>query len=220
MKKAGLILWIVLLVTGVNAQKVSIEHALDQLGEGYNPTFRIKIPHATEKVLEKKWSGFLKDNDAKVRSSKGQIKGENAIINGLGPDTLQIFSRLSEDEDGMLLKVAVLKNGVFISPTADPDYCKRLETIFGDFAFNQAKEGLNKKIEDTADLLKDTQKEQSDLVRENEHLASDNESMKKKIAQNENTIDDNSKKSDELKQKIQAQQKSLELLRGKLSELK
>jgi hypothetical protein len=52
--------------------------------------------------MEKRWTSFLKDNNAKVRTSKGQIKGENTIIKGLGPETLQIFSRLIEDEDGVL----------------------------------------------------------------------------------------------------------------------
>lgn len=220
MKKHYLIIIGLLISSLTFAQKVSIEQSLDQLGEGYNPTFRIKIPHATEKVMEKRWTGFLKDNNAKVRTSKGQIKGENAIIKGLGPETLQIFSRLIEDEDGVLLKVAVIKGAAFVSPTADPDYSKRLESLLYDFAMNQSKDGLNKKIEIAAELLEDSQDDQKDLIKTNERLAQENESMKKRIAENEKTIEENIKKSEDLKVKIQGQEKSLEILRGKFTELK
>ncbi len=220
MKKIFMMLLMLLFSASSPAQKISVDYALDQLGEGYNPTFRVKIPHATEKLIDKKWTGFLKDNNAKVRSSKGQIKGENAVIKGLGPETLQIYSRLIEDEDGMLLKVAVEKAGVFVSPTSEPDYHKRLETILLDFALTHARIGLNEKLEDATELLEDNQKEQKNLVKTNERLANDNESMKKKISENENTIKENTKKSEELLLKIEAQQKSLEILRGKYTELK
>ncbi len=220
MKKYCLFLACLLGVATAFGQKVSIEHSLDQLGEGYNPTFRVKIPHATEKQIEKKWSGFLKDNDAKVRTSKGQIKGENTVIKGLGSDTLQVFSRIIEDEDGVLLKIAFVKGAAFVSPTADPDYCKRMETILNDFAMNQSKDGLNKKIEVANDQLLDSQKDQKNLIKTNERLAQDNENMKKRISENENTIQENTKKSEDLKIKIEGQQKSLEILRGKFTELK
>lgn len=220
MKKSYLVIVSLLICTLSFAQKVSIEQSLDQVGEGYNPTFRIKIPHATEKVMEKRWTGFLKDNDAKVRTSKGQIKGENAVIKGIGPEILQIHSRLIEDEDGVLLKVAVVKGAAYVSPTADPEYCKRLESLLYDFAMTQSKEGLNKKIEIAAELLEDSQDDQKNLIKTNERLAQDNENMKKRIAENENTIEENKKKSEDLKVKIQGQEKSLEILRGKFTELK
>lgn len=220
MKKFYLIVISLFLSAFAIGQKISIEHSLDQLGEGYNPTFRIKIPHATEKVVEKKWTSFLKDNGARVRTSKGQIKGENAIIKGIGPDTLQVFSRLIEDEDGMLLKVAFIKGSSFVSPTADPEYCRRLEDILKDFALLHAKDGLNKKVEIASELLEDSQKEQRNLIKATERLAQDNEDMKKKIAENEQTIEDNKKKTEDLKVKIEGQEKSIELLRSKFTELK
>jgi TolA-binding protein len=51
-------------------------------------------------------------------------------------------------------------------------------------------------------------------------MASDNESMKKKIAENESTIEENKARVEELKKRINEQQGSLEILRGKFGELK
>jgi len=220
MKMYRLIFILMLMTSVVSAQKISIEHALEQLGEGYNSAFRVKIPHATMKSVEKKWNSFLKDNNAKVKSSKGQIRGENAVINGIGPDTLQIFSRVMEDADGVVLKVAFNKGGTFISPESDASYNSRLEQILSDFAFTLSKEGLDDKLELATRLLKDSQKEQSSLEKSNENLSEDNESMKKKISENESTIEENKNKIEEMKRKIKGQQSSLEILRGKFSELK
>lgn len=218
------LIWMVLLFSCCStfsfAQKVKIEHALEQLGQGYNSAFRVSIPHATMKTVEKKWNSFLKSNKAKVRSSKGTIKGENAIINGIGPDTLQIFSKLVEDADGIILKVAFQKGGTFISPESDGSYNSRLEQILTDFAMEISKDGLNDKLAMAAELLKDTQREQANLEKSNERMATDNENMKKKIAENESTIEENKARVEELKKRIKEQQGSLEILRGKFGELK
>lgn len=202
------------------AQKVKIEHALEQLGEGYNSAFRISIPHASMKTVEKKWNSFIKNNNGKVKSSKGVIKGENAIINGIGHDTIQIYSRLVEDADGVLLKAAFKNGGIFISPESESTYNHRLEQLLTDFALELSKEGLNIKLEVAAALVKDSQKQQTNLEKTNERLTADNESMKKQIATNEETIEENKGKIEELKLKVKGQQQSLELLRGKFSELK
>lgn len=201
-------------------QRVKIEHALEQLGEGYNSAFRISIPHATMKNVEKKWSAFIKTNEGKARSSKGMIKGENVIINGISPDTLQIFSKLMEDADGIMLKAAFLKKGSYVSPESDASYNNRLEQLLTDFAFELSREGLTEKLEVATKLLKDTQEEQTDLEKNSERLAADNERMHKQIQENEATIEENKSKIEDLKLKVKGQQGSLEILRGKFSELK
>jgi len=222
MKKKFYLLIVLLAITHLQgySQKVKIEHALEQLGEGYNSAFRVSIPHASMKMVEKKWNSFIKNNNGKVKSSKGGIRGENVIIHGIGPDTIQIYSRLLEDADGILLKAAFQKGGVFVSPESESTYNHRLEQLLMDFALELSKEGLNNKLEVAAELLKDAQKEQTNLEKTNERLATDNESMKKQITVNEETIEENKGKIEELKQKVKGQQQGLELLRGKFSELK
>lgn len=201
-------------------QRVKIEHALEQLGEGYNSAFRISIPHASMKEVEKKWNGFIKSNDGKARSSKGVIKGENMIINGISPDTIQLFSKILEDADGIMLKVAFLKKGSYVSPESDASYNSRLEQILTDFAFELSRSGLNEKLEIATKLLKDTQEEQADLEKTNEQLSQDNERMKKQITENESSIEENKSKIEDLKLKVKGQQGSLDVLRGKFGELK
>jgi regulator of replication initiation timing len=201
-------------------QKVSIEYAIDQVGDGYNSTCRVKIPHASEKILDRRWTNFLKDNKGKVRTSKGQTRGENVRINGLGHDSLQFYSRYMEDADGMLLKVAVMRGGAFLSFKDNNSFNRQLENILLDFALTVSKEGLDRKVEEAEAMLASSKKEQNGLVKTNERLSLENENMKKRISENEATISSNAAKSEELTLKIQTQQGVVEQLRAKFSELK
>lgn len=220
MKKTILLILMLFMVQGVFAQNVSIENGIDQIGGGYNPSLRVKIPHTDEKTLKKKWISFLKDNGAKVRKSRKEIKGEHTVINGLGAEALEIFSSMSMETEGMLLKVAFVKAGVFVSPTGDETYMKRLETIMYDFALTQAKEGVNKKLEAVNDQFKKEKKEQQKLIKNNERMAAENESMKKRIEKNEAQTKENVEKVEQTKKNIETHSQSLELLRAKLNELK
>lgn len=201
------------------SQEVSVEGAIDQLGQGYNSSYRVSIPHASVETVEKKWSGFIREHSGKSKSSKGKIKGENLIIKGLGPDTLQVYAQVDESKDGVLLKVAVQRGDDFISRDKDSGYSKKLESILEDFAINQSKTGLNVKIEAAAGLLLMSQKQQTNLEKTNENLGKEIESMKKKIADNEAKIAENVNASEALKLKIEEQQKGLDELKSKLTEL-
>lgn len=220
MRKAALLLLMFFIANAVLAQNVSIENGIDQIGSGYNPSLRVKIPHTEEKTLKKNWSKFLKDNGAKVRKSKREIKGEHTIINGLGSEALEIYAIFSKEADGMLMKVAFLKAGVFVSPTGDELYMKRIETIMYDFALKQSKEGVNLKLEAVNDQFKKEKKAQQKLIKNNERMAADNENMKKRIESNENQIKENKEKIEQTKQNIENHSQSLELLRSKMNELK
>jgi len=220
MRKIALFILMFFMVNTMFAQNVSIENGIDQIGDGYNPTLRVKIPHIEEKALKKNWISFLKGNNAKVRKSNKGIKGEHTVINGLGQEMLEIYSNISKETDGMLLRVAFVKSGVFVSPTGDATYMKRLETIMYDFALRQAKAGLNAKLENVTDQFKGTKKKQEKLIRFNERMAADNENMKKRIEKNESSIKENKDKIEETKLNIETQKGSLEVLRSKLIELK
>lgn len=220
MRKIALLILMLFLANAVWAQNVSIENGIDQIGSGYNPSLRVKIPHTEEKSLKKSWTSFLKTNGAKVRKSRKEIKGEHTVINGLGSESIEIYAIFSKEAEGMLMKVAFLKAGVFVSPTGDATYMKRLETIMYDFALKQSKDGVNNKLEAVNDQFKKEKKAQQKLIKNNERMAADNENMKKRIESNENQIKENKDKIEQTKQNIENHSQSLELLRSKMNELK
>ena len=51
MRNIALLILMLFLANAVRAQNVSIENGIDQIGSGYNPSLRVKIPHTEEKSL-------------------------------------------------------------------------------------------------------------------------------------------------------------------------
>lgn len=204
----------------LSAQTVIIETGIEELGEGFNQAFRIAIPHIKPEDLEKSWRSFIKKNDGKVKASKKGIRGENIVIRGLGHDTLQFYSRIIEDKDGSMLKVAVENRETIVSATSNPQLHSGLERVLRDFALQNSKEGLDRKITIGVGMLNLTNRNRTKLESENKRLEADNERMKKAISANETKLEENKKKIENLKKQSEEQDESLKQLRGKAGELK
>jgi len=218
MKITTLLFGFLLLSISAFAQKVSIENAIDNIGGAYNSSYRVFVPHADMKLLEKRWTRFLKDNDAKVKTPKGEINGQNAIIKGIGPDSLQIFSHLQEGIDGVQLIVAIERKGAFIKP--DDSYAaKSLDKLLRDFAKGVAVEAIGNKTEIANDELESKQKEKNSLDRSNKRLSESIEEMQKTILENQKTIESNTKRLDQLKGEIENAKNAVEAIKSKSKDL-
>jgi regulator of replication initiation timing len=220
MKKIALLLLLSIAGFASRAQTVSIETGIEELGEGFNQAFRISVPHIAPDDLEKSWRSFIKKNGGKVKTSKKGIRGENVIIHGLGHDTLQFFSRIIEDKDGSMLKVAVETNETIVTSASNPQLHSGLERVFRDFALNNSKQGLESKINIAVGLITLTNRNRTKLESENKRLEAENERMKKAISDNEAKLEDNKKKIENLIKQGEEQGESLKQLRSKTGELK
>lgn len=206
-----------LIATQLNAQKLSITNGSENLGGSYNPTFQVFIPHANEKSVEKKWKSLLKDYRAKVKSSKDDINGTNFVLKE--KDTMQVYSRIIENADGITLNAAFSREGVFITPTTDQNDYDMLSKLLHDFALPIAKEGLEKKVDNADDLLKKKSKEHDNLVKRNEKIVKENEKMKEKISDNEREATENETKIGSLKTIIDQQKTAVEDVKSKSKDL-
>jgi hypothetical protein len=158
MKKIQLYLILISLITilsnvDVYAQKATVTNAIDDIGEGYNSSYRIYIPNCTVSMVEDDWVKFLKKNDAKVKSSKGTINGKNMVIAGLGKDSLNVFSKVAQQDSGVLITAAFQKGGEFIGPKSDESYSRQLEQILTDLAKKEATTGINLKVGAAVEIL-------------------------------------------------------------------
>ena len=202
-----------------NAQKITVTNSSEELGNGYNSAFTVFIPHTTERDVERKWVSFLKDNDAKVKSSKKGINGQNAIIKSICPDTLQVFSIIAENAEGISLSAAFSKNGTFIAPSTFADDSKMIEKILHSMALPLAKEGLEDKVKAAQKLLEAKISDQEGLEKTNNKLANENEKMKKQTQENEREIKDNEHKISDLKADVENKKTSLDAIKNKSKDL-
>lgn len=201
------------------SQNVKVEGVIEELGDGHNNAYRVTIPHSTEKAVEKRWTSFLKQNKGKVKSSRKGIRGENVVILAIGSDSLQIFSRLNEYQDGVLLSVAVQQRGVYMNAVTSPVDNAKMEEILRGLALELSRAGVQKKIEGASKELKSKVREQNNLKSDNEKMARDNERMRKAIEKNEQETKENNQRLQTLENEINVQQQTLDGIQGKSREL-
>jgi len=201
-------------------QKVNIEEGLEALGSGYNKSYKVFIPDADLKLTTKKWNDFLKKNKAKVKTLKsGLINGKNAVINGLGQDSIQVYSKITESVDGVTLSAAFDRKGTFLSPSSNLNDAKLIQQLLKDLATEVRKEALMEKIKVAEKFLSTKTKDQKTLEDQNSYLIGSNEKMKMQIAENELKINDNSSVIEKLKGEVVEQGNNLQTIKDKLKDL-
>ena len=219
MKKIFSILFVCSSVLLANAQKITVTTSTEELGNGFNSAFTVFIPHTTVRAVERKWVDFLKDNDAKVKTSKKGINGQNAVIKAICPDTLQVFSKIDENAEGISLIAAFSKNGTFISPSTFVDDAKMIDRVLHTIAMPLAKDGLEDKVKAAQKLLDAKISDQEELEKRNTKLANEIEKMKKETQENEREIKDNEHKIIDLKADVENKKTTLENIKNKSKDL-
>jgi len=199
------------------AQKIAVTTSIENVGGGNNPVIEVFIPHTNAKTAEKKWNSFLKDYRAKVKSSKGEITGKNFVLREA--DTMQVYSRITESDQGAKISAAFDSKGTFVAPGVLQSSYDLLATMLRSFALPLAKEGLDKKVEVATEALQEKTKAQQTLVKRNKHLGDANEKMKREISDNEREASDNEGKIANLKSDVDKHQETVNTIKAKEKEL-
>ena len=216
------IIWLFVVVISISnaaAQKVTVEHATMNTNDGYNSAFVVFIPHASMRTVEKKWIEFLKDHNAKVKSTRSEISGKNVTMKAIGPDTLQIFSKIDEAPAGVSVTAAVSRGGTYFAPSTFPADTKIIERMLKDFATPIAKESLDDKVSVAAKLLSVKLLDLENLKRTDKRLASEIERMKVEISENERERKDIDKQVSNLDKDIEGQKGNLETIKNMAKDL-
>lgn len=195
MKKLCMLVSMIFLSSLSYGQKVVVDEGLESLGDGYNNAIRVFVPHTNEKTLTKKWNEFLKNNHAKVKSGKSNtITGLYTVINGISPDSMTVYSKITEFQSGFQVAAVFQKGNEYIASSNHPKESSMIQGLLKQWGTEISKEALLKKLEDEEDVLKGQNKNKRNLEGSTKSLEENNESMKKQIAENEVKIEENKQK--------------------------
>jgi len=173
------------------AQSVIVDEGLEKLGGGYNAAIRVYLPYVADDLLADAWVDFLKENKAKVKKSKEEINAKNVVINGLGADTLVVYSTITPVDSGLQLAAVFMRENIAISTKSHPKEASWLIKFFKDWGKNISNQALLNKIEKEEKVLKDKGKDKKSLENNTNYLEQSNANMKNQIGENEKRIDDN-----------------------------
>jgi hypothetical protein len=173
------------------SQSVIVDEGLEKLGDGYNTAIRVYLPYVADDLLAEAWIDFLKENKAKVKKSKEEINAKNVVINGLGADTLIVYSVITPVDSGLQLAAVFMRENIAISTKNHPKEASWLIKFFKDWGKNISNQALLNKIEEEEKVVKDKGKDKKSLENNTDYLEQSNANMKKQIGDNEKRIDDN-----------------------------
>jgi hypothetical protein len=173
------------------SQSVIVDEGLEKLGGGYNAAIRVYLPYVADDLFADAWVDFLKENKAKVKKSKEEINAKNVVINGLGADTIIVYSTITPVDSGFQLAAVFMRENIAISTKSHPKEASWLIKFFKDWGKNISNQALLNKIEEEEKVLKDKSKDKKNLENNTDYLELSNANMKKQIGDNEKRIDDN-----------------------------
>ena len=222
--KITLFLLIGLFFMGVNnikaQKKVKVEETSYSFSTGKQNALSVIVYNADEDAVKKIWSKKMKGFKAKVSKKKGEIFADNALIKDMSENTMDIYAKTEPTKDGnVILYVAFNLGGAYLNSSDHPDMYKKAAKMMERFSKDISIEILKDDIKEQEKILKKQVNEKEDLEKRNEKLKKDIENYKEKIKKAEKEIEENKKKREEKIKEIEAQQKKVDELKGKLNKI-
>jgi peptidoglycan hydrolase CwlO-like protein len=209
----------ILAVFSSPAQQIVVKENLEKVGGGINNALVVNIPEADKDNVSKAWRKLMNGSGAKV-SGRTEIDAENVKIPLITTDTLFIFTVLDQ-KDGYVHQASAFRiKGEYLSSVNNPSAYREAERLVYNFAFDQARNAVQEKVDKEKRKLARLEKEFTDLDTENKDLAKDIETYTNRIQKAQATIKDNEKKKETTSRDIEQQRKVVDLVIKKLSEIK
>lgn len=212
MRKIILTLSALLVLTTVEAQKISVKNSSEKFSSGSQNAYTTTIYETSKDDVESKWKSYLKDfKNEKVKSDKGEIFGDNVMIKEWGNNPVDVYTTLEEDKKTkmVVMHVAFDLGGAYLS-SSESEKHKIAEKMVKDFAIKTTKESLGDKVKEQEKILGKLDDSQKDLEKDNKNSKSDIENYKGKIKNAESDITKNEADQSKKKAEIEAQKKVVE----------
>jgi hypothetical protein len=222
MRNLFLFIFMTLLTTIGFSQMEEITESKETMKEGTFNAIVVELLNADDKVALNVWKSFIKGYGAKatkVKKSKEYL-ASGAIIGGLNnSENVDVYAKVQEKGDDSELIVWIQMGEFYVSSGSFPsDYTAAVKMLEG-YVIEVAKELVNNDIEDEEKKMKRMEKEMDKLKKKNTGYHRDIEKAKDTIARAEGNIEENERAQKEQTSIIESQQKALQALKEKLSEM-
>jgi hypothetical protein len=222
MRNLFLFIFMTLLTTIGFSQMEEITESKETMKEGTFNAIVVELLNADDKVALNVWKSFIKGYGAKAKKVKKskEYLAIGAIIGGLNnSENVDVYAKVQEKGDDSELIVWIQMGEFYVSSGSFPsDYTAAVKMLEG-YVIEVAKELVNNDIEDEEKKMKRMEKEMDKLKKKNTGYHRDIEKAKDTIARAEGNIEENERAQKEQTSIIESQQKALQALKEKLSEM-
>ncbi|MFK7772913.1 MAG: hypothetical protein AB8F94_12280 [Saprospiraceae bacterium] len=222
MRNLFLFIFMTFLTTIGFSQMEEITESKETMKKGTFNAIVVELPNADDKVALNVWKSFIKGYGAKAKKVKKskEYLASGAIIGGLNnSENVDVYARVQEKGDDSELIVWIEMGEFYVSSGSFPSDYTAAVKMLEDYVIEVAKELVNIEIEDEEKKMKKMEKEMSKLQKKNNNYHRDIEKAKDAIAKAEKNIEENERAQKEQTSIIESQQKALQALKERLSEM-
>lgn len=178
---------------------LAITETRTPMSRGTQPALVVTIPGAQIKDVNAAWKNELKGYKAKVKEEKNEIFADNALVKAIGDNTIDLYTRLTETKEGVLMQLFVDLGGAFMASNTHPEQYKAAENIVYQFAVAQTKVAIGQQVVIAQKTLEKLQKDQKKLEGDGKALEREIEKDREQIKGLEAQIQDAQKLIEENK---------------------
>ena len=215
MKKVVSGLFAILFVFTLQAGTVKVIESNSKIAGSSNNVLTVIIYETDFEEVIKAWKKKMKSTKVKVKTSKGEIFADNAVIKNLGDHPMDIYARTEKVLGGAKLIVGVNLGGAFLNSRDHKDKYDAFAKFVEEFAENQIKESITEQVKDAEKELNSSIRKQENLVKSKERLKNKIVGYKNDIKEAEVKISNNESDQVAQKKKIEEQKKEVEAVKAK-----
>ena len=194
------------------------------MSRGNNDALILELPSADDKMVEKLWVDWLKD-EYKVKTKRNRKSKEYESLNfGIpGVSTggkVDMYSTVDERGSGTEITVWIATPDGYISPELDRNRYYKAEEMLMRFALEVSREQIEEQVELEEDALKDLEKELEKLQKDEEDANDDIREAEKKIQEAEEAIRQAQQEQQAKRREIEEQIRVVENTKRRLKDFK
>ncbi len=178
------------------------------MSKGQKNSYSIIIDGLSKKDIDKAWNKYLKDHDSKSKWNKStkEYLADNAKIEEISDNTIDVYSQLIESGKRVELIVWMDLGGAFLSTYDHPEKAKYGEAFIIKFATEMEKKRVDDFRKQQEDKLGDLQGNLKDMKKDQVKLEDDIKDYEKKIEEARGKIAENVANQAKKEAEIKAQE--------------
>ena len=162
-----------LLVAGTQVLEAQVSSQRMSHSRGNNDALILELPTAGDKMVNKIWGDWLKDNykvkTKKVKKGDGEMAHLNFSIPGVSVGSkVDMYSKIRRSGSGSEVMIWIATPDGYISPELDPSRYVEAEKMMMRFALAVSRAQIEEEVEMEEKALKDLEKELEKLEKDKE----------------------------------------------------
>ena len=215
MKKVVSGLFAIFFAFTLQAGTIKVIEGNSKIAGSRNNVLTVVIYETDFEEVIKAWKKKMKSTKVKVKTSKGEVFADNAVIKKLGDYPMDIYARTEKIVGGSKLIVGVNLGGAFLNSKDHKEKYDAFAKFVEEFAENQIRSSIIEQVKDAEKELNSSIIKQKNLVKNKERLKNKIVGYKNDIKEAEFKISNNESDQVAQKKKIEAQKEEFEAVKAK-----